>query len=458
MKLTDTFVKRRQSNGKVQKHSDGGGLFLYITPEGKKSWRLAYRFLGKQKLLVIGPYPEISLKDARDRRTEAKKLLVDNIDPSSAKQAAKAAAAEAAKSSFAIVCHEWIENYSNKWAPSTTSNATWLMEKYVIPSLGKRPIKSITAPELLVVLRKVESRTVETAHRLRTLCGRVFRYAIATGRAERDVAADLLGALTPHKDGHFATITDPKAFGKLLYEIDAYNRSGILVHSALKLMPYVFVRSNELLRAEWTEFNFDEAEWRIPAGRMKMRRMHIVPLARQPMAILRELREFSGNGQYLFPCKWKTSPTLHNRSLIFTLRAIGYDKMQMSIHGFRAAAATILNEQGYNRDWIERQLAHAERNSIRAAYNYAEYLPERRKMMQKWADYITKLKKEAASASSTVLEPVATIQAHGPFGWATIPQKGKAQVEAASPSIAPAALPEAACSVKGKALRAAPRP
>ena len=164
-----------------------------------------------------------------------------------------------------------------------------------------------------MVLRKVESRTVETAHRLRTLCGRIFRYAIATGRAERDVAADLLGALMPHKDGHFATITDPKAFGKLLYEIDSYNRSGFLVHSALKLMPYVFVRSNELLHAEWTEFNFDEAEWRIPASRMKMRRMHIVPLARQPMAILRELREFSGYGQYLFPCKWKTSPTIHNK-------------------------------------------------------------------------------------------------------------------------------------------------
>jgi len=198
MKLTDTFVKRKQGNGKVQKHSDGGGLFLYITPEGKKSWRLAYRFLGKQKLLVIGPSPSISLKDARDRRAEAKRLLVDNIDPSSAKQAAKVAAAEAAKSSFEIVCREWIENYSNKWAPSTAANASWLMEKYIIPFVGKRPVKSITAPELLVVLRKVESRTVETSHRLRTLCGRVFRYAIATGRAERDVAADLLGALMPH--------------------------------------------------------------------------------------------------------------------------------------------------------------------------------------------------------------------------------------------------------------------
>jgi integrase len=422
MKLTDTFVKRKQGNEKVQKHSDGGGLFLYITPEGKKSWRLAYRFLGKQKLLVIGPYPEISLKDARDRRTEAKKLLVDNIDPSAAKQAAKIAAADAAKSSFEIVCREWIENYSNKWAPSTASNVRWLMEKRIIPTLGKRPIKSITAPELLVVLRKVESRgSIETAHRLRSLCGRVFRYAIATGRAERDVAADLLGALTPSKDGHFAAITEPKAFGKLLYEIDSYSLSGVLVHSAMKLIPYFFVRVNELLRAEWTEFNFDEAEWRIPADRMKMRRMHIVPIARQPMAILRELREFSSNEQYLFPCKWKTSPTLHSKSITFVLRRIGYTHKEMTTHGFRAAAATILNEQGYNRDWIERQLAHADRNSIRAAYNYAEYLPERRKMMQKWADFITKLKKQAeqeALSTSAVptAKPKAAAASRQPFG------------------------------------------
>lgn len=396
MKLTDTFVKRRQSNGKVQKHSDGGGLFLYITPTGKKSWRMAYRFMGKQKLLVIGPYPEIGLKDARDRRTEAKRLLIDNIDPSAAKQAAKAAAAEAAKSSFELVCREWVEKYSNDWAPATTNNIIWLMEKNIISCLGKRPVKFITAPELLAVLRKVESRgAIESAHRLRSLCGRVFRYAIATGRAERDVAADLIGALTPPKEKHFSTITDPKAFGKLLHDIDSYKASGILVQSAMKLIPYFFVRVNELLRAEWTEFDFAGAEWRIPAARMKMRRMHIVPIARQPLHILLKLQKFSGNGQYLFPGKWKTSPTLNSKSIIFTLRKIGYSSREMTTHGFRAAAATILNEQGYNPDWIERQLAHAERNSIRAAYNYAEYLPERRKMMQEWADYLTELKKKA---------------------------------------------------------------
>ena len=424
MKLTDTFVKRKQGNGKVQKHSDGGGLFLYITPEGKKSWRLAYRFLGKQKLLVIGPYPSISLKDARGRRAEAKRLLVDNIDPSTAKQSAKAAAAEAAKSSFELICREWLTKHANDWASATINSVTWMVEKDVIPSLGKRPIKSITAPELLAVLRKVESRgAIIMAHRLRSLCGRVFRYAIATGRAERDIAADLLGALIPAKGNSFATITDPKVFGKLLSDIDSHTHSGVLAHSAIKLMPYFFVRANELLRAEWTEFNFDEAEWRIPADRMKMRRMHIVPIAKQPMTILRELREFSGNGQYLFPSMKKTCATLHSRTLISVLRRIGYGQEEMCTHGFRAAATTMLNEQGYNRDWIERQLAHAESNSIRAAYNYAEYLPERRKMMQKWADYLTKLKKEAAS-----------------------------------PSIEARSLAGSGGSVKGKALRAATRP
>jgi integrase len=202
--------------------------------------------------------------------------------------------------------------------------------------------------------------------------------------------------LTPAKENHFPTITDPKEFGKLLYDIDMLKRSGVFVHSALRLIPYCFVRANELLRAEWTEFNFTDAEWRVPASRMKMRRIHIVPIARQPMEILRELQKFSGNGQYLFPCSWKTNPTLHSGSLLYMLRKMGYGKGRMSTHGFRAAAATILNEQGYNRDWIERQLAHSDRNSIRAAYNYAEYLPERRKMMQEWADYLTELKKKAS--------------------------------------------------------------
>ena len=396
MKLTNTFAERKQGNGKVQKHSDGGGLFLYITPTGKKSWRLAYRFLGKQKLLVIGPYPAISLKEARERREAAKKLLVDNIDPSVAKQTAKAAAANAATDSFEPIAREWVERNATRWSEAYKLNIIDRMERDVFGPLGKRPIKTITAPELLAVLRKIEGRgSIETAHRALSDCGRIFRYAIATGRAERDVAADLRGALTRAPETHFATITDPTDIGKVLRDIDKY--SGLVpVRYALKLVPYFFVRSSELTKAEWSEFDLDNAEWRIPAERMKMRRIHIVPIATQPLAILRELHTFSGHCPYLFPGKGKLAPTVDKKSLVWSLRKMGYTKDMMSIHGFRSIASTILNEQGYNRDWIERQLAHAERNSIRAAYNYAEYLPERRKMMQDYADYLTGLKEQRA--------------------------------------------------------------
>lgn len=394
MKLTDTFVKRKQGNDKVQKHSDGGGLFLYITPTGKKSWRLAYRFMGKQKLLVIGPYPSISLKEARERREAAKKLLVDNIDPSVAKQAAKAAAASAARDAFEPIAREWVERNASRWSEAYRLNILDRLERDVFGTLGKRPIKTITAPELLAVLRKIEGRgSIETAHRGLSDCGRIFRYAIATGRAERDVAADLRGALTRAPETHFATMTDPTDIGKILRDIDEYN--GLVpVRYALKLIPYFFVRSSELTKAEWSEFDLDKAEWRIPAERMKMRRIHIVPIATQPMTILRELHSFSGHSPYLFPGKGKLAPTVDKKSLIWSLRKMGYSKEMMSIHGFRSVASTILNEQGFNRDWIERQLAHCERDSIRAAYNYAEYLPERRKMMQDYADYLTALKEQ----------------------------------------------------------------
>jgi integrase len=395
VKLTDTFVKRKQGNGKVQKHSDGGGLFLYITPTGKKSWRLAYRFMGKQKLLVIGPYPAISLKEARERREAAKKLLVDNVDPSVAKQAAKAAAASAARDSFEAISLEWVERNASRWSVAYKENILDRLKRDIFGTLGKRPVRSITAPELLSVLRKVESRgAIETAHRGLSDCGRIFRYAIATGRAERDVAADLRGALARAPETHFATITDPTSIGELLHKFDTY--SGLVpVRYVLKLIPYFFVRSSEMTKAEWSEFDLEKAEWRIPAERMKARQMHIVPIARQPMTLLRELHTFSGQGQYLFPGKGKLAPTVDKRSLIWSLRKMGYTKEMMSIHGFRSMASTYLNEQGFNRDWIERQLAHTERNSIRAAYNYAEYLPERRKMMQAYADYLTELKEKA---------------------------------------------------------------
>jgi len=433
MKLTDTFVKRKQGNGKVQKHSDGGGLYLYITPEGKKSWRLGYRFLGKQKLLVIGPYPAISLKEARERREAAKKLLVDNIDPSTAKQEAKTAAANALENAFEKVALEWLEKSSTLMLDATKDGIERRLHQNIFPYLGKRPIHIITAPELLAVLRKIESRgSLSVAHKARSDCGRIFRYAIATGRAERDVAADLQGALSPKPPtAHFASINDPKGIGRLLLDLDIYHGT-FQVRFALKLAPFVFVRAHELAQAEWKEFDFTAREWRIPAQKMKMKQAHIVPLSRQALAILDELKDFSRNfpGQehYLFSSGTNDSGYLHPVSFVRALRRLGYSGDEMTFHGFRSMASTVLHEQGYNSDWIERQLAHTERNVTRASYNYAQYLPERRKMMQEWANYLTGLKEKARKEA------------------------------AASPPIAPTALPVAAGSVKGKTLRAAPLP
>lgn len=391
MKLADTFVKNKKGNGTVQKYADGGGLYLHITPEGKKSWRLGYRFMGKQKLLVIGPYPAICLKEARERREDAKKLLLDNIDPSAAKQEAKRIAANAAANSFQVIALEWLDKYSVKWTPAYKSHILRRMEKYVFPSLGKRPIKSITAPELLDALRRAEAKGAGVmAHMALNECGRIFRYAIATGRAERDISADLRGALTPMTyNRHFAAVTESKEVGKLLLALDAY-KGTFTLRCALRLSPLVFVRPGELARAEWKEIDFETNEWRIPAERMKMRQMHIVPLARQAVEILQEAHKLSGQGRYVFPARGRVEDDkpINRISLVRALRLIGYSKEEMTQHGFRAMASTLLNEHGYNRDWIERQLAHGDRNGIRAAYNYAEYMPERRKMMQDWADML----------------------------------------------------------------------
>ena len=430
MKLTDTFAKRKQGNGKVQKHADGGGLFLYITPTGNKSWRLAYRFMGKQKLLVIGPYPAISLKEARERRDAAKKLLVDNIDPSTAKQEAKRVAANAQKNSFEAVAREWFEKYSPPWVEERRRIVMGRLVNHIFPHIGKRPVHAINAPELLAVLRRIEARgTLDTAHEIRSYCGRIFRYAIATGRAERDVAADLQGAIAPAIERHYASITDAAGVGRLLLALEKPN-GRFPVSCALRLAPMFFVRAIELAEAEWTEFDLEAGEWRIPAARMKMRQTHIVPLAPQAQSILRELHNVTGGGRFLFPGQRdqkKRETPIDKATLVLAIRRLGYTSEQMTFHGFRSMASTLLNELGYNRDWIERQLAHCERDGVRAAYNYAQYLPERRKMMTEWADYLTALKE-------------------------------KARQETASPPIAPAALPVAAGSVQGKALRAASRP
>ena len=401
MKLTDTFIRHVTANGKVQKHSDGGGLLLYVTPTGKKSWRLAYRFAGRQKLISLGPYPSVSLREAREKREDAKKLLREHIDPSEARRQAREAAAEAARNSFEDVAREWYARYSIKWVPSYRKAVIRILEENLFPYVGKRPINAITSRELLTVLRRVEERGALTiAHKALRDTGRIFRYAVVTGRAEHDIAAGLRGALAPTVNGHHAAITDPVAVGELLRNIYAYE-GNFFISRALRLAPLVFVRGNELIRAEWGDVNLEAAEWRIPAERMKIKQIHIVPLSRQALAIFHELYEKSGKGRFVFPGnRAGNDGPMYRGGPLRVLRQIGCATGEHTFHGFRSMASTLLNELGYNADWIERQLAHCERNGVRAAYNYAEYLPERRRMVQDYADYLDRLRLASDSAEA----------------------------------------------------------
>ena len=392
MSLSDTQLRNMKATGKAQKISDGGGLYLHLSPAGGKLWRMAYRFEGKQKTVCFGAYPALSLKEAREKRDESKALLARGIDPSLHKQAAKAASIAETANAYEVVAREWHAKYAPGWTESNAERVLARQAKDVFSFIGKRPIAQISAPELLAVLRKVEERgALDTAHRILQDTSRIFRYAIATGRAERDPGADLKGALPVPRKGHFSTIVDTKEIGQLLRDIDAYS-GNLIVRAALRLAPYVFVRPGELRKAEWSEFDLENAEWRIPAKRMKMRVLHIVPLSRQVLGILHDLHPYSGDGLYLFPSVRAKSAPISDMTLLAGLRRLGYSKEQMTVHGFRSLASTLLNEQGFNRDWVERQLAHGERNSVRASYNYAEYLPERRKMMQTWADFLDSLR------------------------------------------------------------------
>ena len=392
MKLTDTFLRGLKATGRVQKYADGGGLYVQVSPVGGRLWRMGYRYGGKQKTLSFGAYPAISLKTARKFREEAKELLAVCIDPGEHKKARKAALWAEAANGFEVVAREWFEPRKYTWSASHAENILGRLEKYIFPIIGAKPVNKITAPELLEALRRIEAGgTIDAAHRTLQNCSQVFRYAVATGRAERDPAVDLKGALSPAKATNLATITIPKEVGGLLRDIDAY-AGNCIVRASLRIAPYVFVRPGELRRAEWGEIFLKDAEWRIPADKMKMRIQHIVPLAQQVVTILEDLRQYTGHARYLFPSMRAESAPISDMTMLAGLRRMGYEKGVMTVHGFRSMASTLLNERGYNRDWIERQLAHGERNSVRAAYNYAEYLPERRRMMQEWADFLDDLK------------------------------------------------------------------
>lgn len=393
MALTELQVKKAATD-KPLKLSDGGGLFLLVQPNGAKYWRLAYRFAGKQKTLALGVYPDISLSDARERREAARKVLANGADPSATKKAQKAAKVALAANSFEIVAREWLSKFSRNWKESHTKTINVRLKNDVFPWLGARPIGEIDAPELLTVLRRIESRgALDSAHRVRAYCGQIFRYAIATGRAQRDPSADLKGALPPHKGKNLAAITEPTKIGELMRDIEGYSGT-FIVRCAFKLSPLVFLRPIELSRAEWAEIDLDKAEWRIPADKMKMKLLHIVPLSTQAVAILRELHQLTGEGKYVFPSVSSSTKSMAKNTILAALRSMGYTSAEMTAHGFRHMASTLLNEQGFNADAIERQLAH-KASGVRATYNAAEYLPERRRIMQHWADYLEGLAKGA---------------------------------------------------------------
>jgi len=395
MALSDTSIRKAKPSSKMQRIFDGGGLYLEIAPTGGKWWRLKFRQHGKEKRISLGTYPDTGLAEAREKRDTARKLLAAGIDPGEQRKAEKAAGANRAANSFEVIAREWLQKQSGKLAPTTHVKAVALFETWAFPWIGSRPVAEITPRELLEsVLRRVESAgKLETVHRLKQRCGQVFRYAIATGRAERDPTPDLRGALETHKPRSHSALTDPAKIGELLRAMDGY-KGGFATCCALHLTPLVFVRPGELRRAEWAEFDLDgeHPQWSIPADKMKMDAPHIVPLSMQAVSVLRELHPLTGGGQYVFPGAHSRARPMSENTVNVALRRLGFTGAEMVAHGFRSMASTLLNEQGWPPDVIERQLAHAERNEIRRAYNRAKYLPERRKMMQAWSDYLDGLR------------------------------------------------------------------
>lgn len=393
MSLSDTAIRKIKPTGKSFKVADERGLHLFVTPSGGKLWRLKYRFEGKEKLISFGAYPDVPLVRAREKRDEARRILADGIDPSEHRKAHQAMRAEVNGNTFEAIAREWYSKQLRSWSPRQAVKVSGLFEKNLYPWLGKRPITEIKAIELLATLRRMEDRgAVETARQALQCCGQVFRYAIATGRAERDITPDLKGALSKSKPKHYAAITDPVKVGGLLRAIDGYSGT-LAVKCALKLGVLSFVRPGELRKAEWGEIDFDRAEWNIPAERMKMDEPHLVPLCRQALEVLRELQPLTGHGRFVFPGERSHERPMSENSVNAALRRMGYPQDEMTGHGFRAMARTLIDEVlGIRPDFIEHQLAHAVKDPNGRAYNRTAHLAERRKMMQKWADYLDKLK------------------------------------------------------------------
>ena len=403
MPLTDVKIRQARANDKVLKLTDSNGLYLEVKPNGSKLWRYRYRIAGKENLFAIGEYPIISLQDARKARDDARDLVKQGIHPSHARQSSVTDQLTHNANTFEVVAREWLGRQKEKWSPYYHKQATSCLEKNAFPKIGRLPIRNVTAAHLLEILQAMERRGAETyALQLRQWCSAIFRYAVVTLRADTDPASALKGAVHRPKINH----SDPMSVEQIAdfkARLSKYggNRTTVL---ALRLMLYTFVRTAELRKAPWNEFDVDGAEWRIPAERMKMRRPHIVPLSRQATALIRELNKITGAGDWLFPNFRRPNDVMSATTINRALEHMGYASGQWTGHDFRATASTLLHEMGYRTDLIERQLAHVETNKAKAAYNHAEYLSERREMMQMWADWVDDIKECSMGSTIKVAE------------------------------------------------------
>ncbi len=390
MPLTVKSIEALKPKKNLYRVADGHGLCLEVTPTGSKLWRFRYRIDGKGKMLALGRWPDVNLQDARSACQTMRQQLANGLDPVAVLQERKSEGE--GKDTFESFARLWFSKFRHKWVDRTATRKLRQLEVHVFPLIGSLPVDRTDAPQIRRVLLRLESMDkLSTAHRVKNTIGEIMRYAVAMGLIVHNPVPDLAGALPPTQEKHRASIVDPKGIGELLRAIDGYSGS-LVTKCALKLAALTFVRPGELRHAEWSEIDLEGEEWRIPAGKMKMRRPHVVPLSCQALAILREIQPVTGHGKYVFPSERSSARAMSNNTILAALRRMGYAKEEMSGHGFRSMASTNLNEMGFHPDHIERQLAHVEANRVRAAYNYAEHLPERKKMMQAWADYLDGLR------------------------------------------------------------------
>jgi integrase len=391
--LTDTLIRNSKPSDRALRLYDQHNLYLELSPKGGKYWRYKYRFAGKEKRLSLGVYPQVTLKKAREFRDQIRLQLGNGVDPGEQRKAVKASNVDRTTNSFEVVAREWLAKHGQCWVESHSDRTLRRLERDLFPWLGQKAVNEIAAKDILKCLRRIEDRgAIETAHRALQNCGQVIRYAVATGRADRDPTGDLRGALPPAKENHFSAVTDPKAVGDLLRIIDGYQGT-FIVKCALKLAPMVFVRPGELRNAQWADIDLENAEWKYLVSKTKS--LHIVPLSNQALSILKEVFPLTGASRFVFPSARSFDRPMSDNAILSAMRRLGISKEEMTGHGFRATARTILDEVlGFRPDFIEHQLAHAVRDPNGRAYNRTAHLPQRKQMMQAWADYLENLKAE----------------------------------------------------------------